>query len=89
MFLCQYKKQTTNEYSFIFFLTLKSSFHSMSYIIHTDIFIRSSHYAKGYPEKTDTQPSLDFPVQVKAIVFYTSREVVGLDILAKMQRCIK
>jgi hypothetical protein len=56
----------------------------MSYIIHTDNIIRSSHYAKGYPEKTDIKPSLDLPVQVKVVVFYTSREVEGLDILAKM-----
>ena len=84
MILWQYKKLTKSEQSFIFFLTLKSSFHNMSFIIHTDNFIRSSHYAKGYPEKTDRKPSLDLPVQVKDVVFYTFWEVEGLDIVAKM-----
>ena len=52
----------------------------MSFIIHTDKIIWSSHHAKGYPEKTAIKPSLDLPVQMKAIVFYTFREVEGLDI---------
>jgi hypothetical protein len=49
----------------------------MSYIIHTDNIIRSSHYAKGYPEKTNIKPSLNFPVQVKAVVFIPPGKLKG------------